>query len=101
MRLRKFILVAAVSSAALWAISHRIEEVQGYTCPAVSIVAVPGDDYWGYAERFCDGNIAMVADDLVRTYGMPLEVGRVIHLPKSDECEMLVTDGGDVYERCG
>jgi len=101
MRLRKFLLAAALTSAALWAMSNRIEDMQGYTCPAVSIVAEPGDDYWGYAERYCDGNIAAVADDLVGIYGMPLEVGRVIHLPKSDECEMFVTDGGEVYERCG
>ncbi len=75
-----------------------------YSCDKTPIVAKEGDDYWGYVEQYCDGNIQNASDDLVKFYGPNLVPGQVIYLPSSDECELSLTvmsNGNEyVYESC-
>ena len=74
-----------------------------YSCNTLSHVVVEGDTLWGIAEDNCSGNIQKVSDDLVKVYGLPLEVGKIIYLPKSDDCKLFIKeDQGQeyVYEEC-
>jgi hypothetical protein len=41
-----------------------------------------------------------VVDKLVNTYGASLNVGDIIYLPVHNNCEMRVTDGGQVLDEC-
>lgn len=84
-------------------VTYRIQEMDTYTCQSVAIDVVPGDDYWGYAEKYCDGNITHITDDLIEVYGLPLLVGKTVYLPMSDDCELSIVleDGQEqVYEDC-
>ena len=84
-------------------VTYRIQEMDAYTCQNISINVAPGDDYWGYAEKYCDGNITHITDDLIEVYGMPLRAGKTIYLPKSDKCDLSikVIEGQEqVYELC-
>lgn len=76
---------------------------EGFSCGTSSHVVVEGDTLWEIAENNCSGNIQRVSDELVRVYGLPLEVGNTIYLPKSDECKLSIeeTQGQEyVYEKC-
>ena len=77
---------------------NRFRELDTYSCQNISINVAPGDDYWGYAEKYCEGNITHITDDLIEVYGMPLQVGNVVYLPKSNKCEIfLKVDQGQQY----
>ena len=41
-----------------------------------------------------------VVDELVRVYGTDLTVGDTIFLPTHPNCELRMTDGGQVMEEC-
>jgi hypothetical protein len=74
-----------------------------FSCSTSSHVVVEGDTLWGIAEDNCSGSIQKVSDDLVKVYGLPLEVGKIIYLPKSDDCKLFIKeDQGQeyVYEEC-
>lgn len=84
-------------------LTYRFQEMDAYTCQSVAINVAPGDDYWGYAEKYCDGNITHITDDLIDVYGLPLLVGKIVYLPMSDKCDIsiVVEDGQEqVYENC-
>ncbi len=87
----------------LMSVLDRLTNMDAYTCQDIAITAEPGDDYWGYAEKYCEGSIGHVSDDLVVAYGMPLQVGNVVYLPKSNKCEIFlkVAQGQQyAYEVC-
>lgn len=75
-----------------------------YSCEKVAIQAEVGDDYWGYLQKHCKGNLERAANDVVKFYGSTLMPGRVIYLPTSDECELQwvkMANGSEyVYESC-
>ena len=75
-----------------------------YSCDKTPIKVELGDDYWGYLEKYCEGNLEAARGDVVGFYGPTLMPGRVIYLPSSDECELKMTTFGDgnqyVYESC-
>jgi len=77
---------------------------ESYECEKVAIQVKPGDDYWGYIEDHCEGNLEVVRADVVEFYGPMLMPGRVIYLPTSDECELKLvsmSNGNEyVYETC-
>jgi hypothetical protein len=82
----------------------RSQDSDAYECEKTPILSAEGDDYWGYIERHCEGNLQNAADDVVSFYGPTLMPGRVIYLPTSDECELqlvLMPNGNEyVYETC-
>ncbi|NCV44298.1 MAG: hypothetical protein EBW15_05830 [Actinobacteria bacterium] len=75
-----------------------------YSCDKTPIKVEPGDDYWGYLEKYCEGNLEAARGDVVEFYGTELMPGRVIYLPTSDECELKMTTFSNgnqyVYESC-
>lgn len=75
-----------------------------YTCDREPIRAEVGDDYWGYLEQHCKGNLQNAADDVVEFYGEILMPGKMIYLPSSDKCDLQLNtmeDGNEyVYEVC-
>lgn len=75
-----------------------------YECDKTPIQAEVGDDYWGYLQEHCTGNLENAAKDVVEFYGPTLMPGRVIYLPSSDECELSwvkMANGSEyVYESC-
>jgi hypothetical protein len=75
-----------------------------YTCDKTPIFAEAGDDYWGYLEKYCEGNLEAARGDVVSFYGPILMPGRVIYLPSSNECELKMTTMSNgnqyVYESC-
>jgi len=76
---------------------------ESFSCNTSSHVVVEGDTLWGIAENNCSGNIQKVSDDLVKVYGLPLEVGKTVYLPKSDDCTLFIKeDQGQeyIYEEC-
>lgn len=78
--------------------------IDSYKCDKTPIQAEAGDDYWGYVEQYCEGNLQSAADDVVKFYGPTLMPGRVIYLPTSDKCELQwvsMSNGNEyVYESC-
>lgn len=87
----------------LMSVVDGLGNIDAYTCQDIAITAEPGDDYWGYAEKYCEGSIGHVADDLVQVYGLPLQVGNIVYLPKSDKCEIFLKVEQDqqyAYEVC-
>lgn len=83
---------------------QNLRNSESYECEKVAIQAKPGDDYWGYIEDHCEGNLEVVRADVVEFYGPTLMPGRVIYLPTSDECELKLvsmSNGNEyVYETC-
>ena len=95
-------LVVLILGIAMGLITILISQ-EKYSCNTLSHVVVEGDTLWGIAEDNCSGNIQKVSDDLVKVYGLPLEVGKIIYLPKSDDCKLFIKeDQGQeyVYEEC-
>lgn len=78
--------------------------IDSYKCDKTPIQAEAGDDYWGYLQEHCTGNLENAAKDVVGFYGPTLMPGRVIYLPSSDECELSwvkMANGSEyVYESC-
>lgn len=75
-----------------------------YKCEKVAIKVESGDDYWGYFEKYCDGNAETYRNDVVEFYGPNLMPGRIVYLPSSDKCDLQwvkMANGSEyVYESC-
>lgn len=75
-----------------------------YKCDKVAIKAEVGDDYWGYLQDHCTGNLENASNDVVSFYGPTLMPGRIIYLPTSDRCDLewvKMSNGNEyVYESC-
>ena len=96
-------LVILILGIAMGLITILISQ-EKYSCNTLSHVVVEGDTLWGIAEDDCSGSIQKVSDDLMKVYELPLEVGKIVYLPKSNECK-LFTRGDEygqenVYEEC-
>lgn len=105
MNRRRVTVALAVVSIVIssWAIWQSMTTLDDYTCARGPITAVAGDDYWGYVEKYCDGNRENATSDVVDFYGLPLMPGRLIYLPSSDKCDLewMEMNGSQyVYERC-
>lgn len=105
-RNRKLVIlgIGLVSGFVLPAAVRAVVNADSYECKTDAIKVEPGDDYWGYLQEFCTGNLESASIDVVNFYGPILMPGRLIYLPSSDECELSLTtmeDGNEyVYETC-
>jgi hypothetical protein len=67
-----------------------------FHCRGQAIQILEGDTLWWIAHENCDGNITNVVDKLIKFYGNDLIVGKTIYLPVHSNCELRLTDGGQV-----
>lgn len=103
-RKRKLIGAALIASIALPVVFRSVANADSYKCETDPIKVEQGDDYWGYLEQYCEGNLEAARGDVVEFYGPTLMPGQLIYLPSSHECELSRTtmeDGNEyVYESC-
>jgi hypothetical protein len=71
-----------------------------FFCNGASVSIKEGDTLYWIARTNCEGNTMNVVDELVRVYGTDLTVGDTIFLPTHPNCELRMTDGGQVMEDC-
>lgn len=76
------------------------ETSNNFTCENTPHRVQSGDDLWGIAETKCEGDIRRVTDILVNTYSSTIQIGSNIYLPANENCEIRLTDGGQVMEEC-
>jgi len=106
MRNRKFIyvLIGVAVGLLLSLVIRGYANGEAYRCQSEAIRVESGDTYWGYLEKYCEGNIENAASDVVKFYGPTLMPGQFIYLPSSDKCDLSLTvaeDGNEyVYEAC-
>ncbi len=67
-----------------------------FHCRGQAIQILEGDTLWWIAHENCEGNITNVIDKLLKVYGDDLIVGKTIYLPVHSNCELRLTDGGQV-----
>ena len=78
---------------------QRVADAQ-FHCRGQAIQILEGDTLWWIAHENCEGNIMNVVDKLLKVYGDDLIVGKTIYLPVYLDCELRLTDGGQVMEEC-
>jgi hypothetical protein len=71
-----------------------------FNCELSPHTVVHGDTLWAIAENKCEGDIRRVTDILVTVYGADIRIGNNIYLPENENCELTLTDGGEVMEEC-
>lgn len=76
------------------------ETSNNFTCETTPHQVFSGDTLWRIAETKCEGDIQRVTDTLVRVYGVNIQIGQNIYLPANENCEIRLTDGGQVMEEC-
>ena len=97
------LITVTVTIASLFAFSFLKEQNRQdneFFCNGAPITIKEGDTLYWIARENCDGNIMNVVDKLVLTYGADLTIGNTIYLPTHPNCEIRLTDGGQVMEDC-
>lgn len=98
--IRNTLLLIALVVGAMVAFIVGEETSNNFTCdPTVHHVDY-GDTLWAIAESKCEGDIQRVTDELVRVYGTNIQLAQNIYLPQNENCELRLTDGGQVMEEC-
>jgi len=95
---RKLVLVA-VMVGIVSVVGFITRSASQFTCEADPYTVTQGDTLWAIAETKCDGNIQMVVDNLISTYGDPIHSGDVIWLPTESKC-LLENRDGHIYDEC-
>jgi hypothetical protein len=97
------LITATVTIASVFAFSFLKEQNRQdneFFCNGASVNIKEGDTLYWIARTNCEGNTMNVVDELVRVYGTELTVGDTIFLPTHPNCELRMTDGGQVMEEC-
>jgi hypothetical protein len=71
-----------------------------FFCNGSPITIQEGDTLYWLTRTLCDGNTMNALDAVVDFYGTTLTVGDTLYLPTHNNCELRMTDGGDVFEDC-
>jgi hypothetical protein len=74
--------------------------IDAYICDSRPIIVSDGITLFDLVTRNCDGNLGEALDDAVDTYGTNLVVGQQVFLPRNNDCNLRMTDGGEVFEDC-
>ena len=98
----RFIFWAGFLGVCAWVITYSITEMNRYSCNTEMVVV--GDNgqntLWEIGTRNCVGNVARAVDDLVETYRVTIYEGQRVFLPQNNDCQLRMTDGGEVLEDC-
>ena len=71
-----------------------------FTCNLAPHTVQQGDTLWAIAEQNCEGDIQRITDKLVDVYGITIQIGQNIYLPENENCEIQLTESGQVIEAC-
>ena len=75
------LLLIVVLAAAFLGLKKLVEIQDSFNCPNKVVTVKAGDTMWVIAKANCTGNIQSVTDQLVKEYGLIIEVGQKIQLP--------------------
>ncbi len=81
-------------------LQNQAEKDAEFFCNGAPITIKEGDTLYWIAREHCEGNTRNVVDKLVNIYGTDLTIGDTIYLPVHPNCELRLTDGGQVMEDC-
>lgn len=99
--LRSTLALIGLVIAVTVAFAYGSKQGEAFTCdPSVTHTVQYGDTLWSIAETYCDGNIQVATDKLVGAYGTQIQLGDRIYLPTNQNCDLIVTNEGQVYENC-
>ena len=97
------LITATVTIASVFAfsfLSKQNRQDNEFFCHGAPITIKEGDTLYWIAQENCQGNIMNVVDKLVKVYGTNLTVGNTIYLPTHPNCELRITDGGQIVDEC-
>ena len=92
------ITLASVFTVAF--LQNQAEKDAEFFCDGAPVNIKEGDTLYWIAREHCEGNTRNVVDKLVNIYGTDLTIGDTIYLPTHPNCELRITDGGEVFEEC-
>lgn len=73
MRKLLYVVLAILAGAAfLWSI-HEAEKDEAFSCEAASVILEEGDDIYGVAQRYCDGNVINAVSWIMVSNGLATE----------------------------
>lgn len=98
--IRSTLILVALVVAVTVAFAYGSKRSESFACLPTEHTVQYGDTLWGIAETYCDGNIQVASDKLVTAYGTTIQLGERIFLPSNQDCELIVTQEGHVYENC-
>lgn len=102
-KIRAVVSIAIATFAMAFAVwvwndfDHRMTE---FTCNSQEVVVQEYDTIWAIVNRNCSGNISVAVDRTVEKYGTNIQVGQHIFLLANEDCELTITDGGEVFQDC-
>lgn len=98
--LRNTLALGGLVIALVLAFAYGSKRGEAFACEPIEHTVQYGDTLWSIAETYCDGNLQVATDKLVDAYGTNIQLGNRIFLPTNQECELVVTQEGQVYENC-
>ena len=92
--------LAVATSLAFSFLSTQHQRDNEFFCNGAPITIQEGDTLYWLTRTHCDGNTMNALDAVVDFYGTTLTVGKTLYLPSHNNCELRMTDGGDIFEEC-
>jgi len=77
--------------------NHRMVE---FTCDSREVIVHEYDTIWSIVNTNCSGNVSVVVDRMVEKYGTNIQIGQRIFLFANEDCDLRITDGGEVFQDC-
>lgn len=92
--------LAVATSLAFSFLNTQHQRDNEFFCNGAPITIQEGDTLYWLTRTHCDGNTMNALDAVVDFYGTTLTVGDTLYLPTHNNCELRMTDGGDIFEEC-
>lgn len=77
-------------------VAERTRQDNEFFCNGAPITLEKDDTLYWVVRTNCEGNIMNVVNKVIKVYGTDLIVGKTIYLPTHPNCELRLTDGGQV-----
>lgn len=99
-RIIVLVAVSIVASVFAWKfLEQGYEVIDRYTCDPSGIIVEEGDSLYSIARANCSGNINVAVDEIYSYYGANIRPGQLLHLPHTNGCPVVLTEG-NIYEDC-